>query len=464
MSTQKITRRDFVETAAKGGAGLAALSGMGAPSILAARSRWNVLGIGMIGVGVRGYGSLMKDIQSVPDTEIRVICDLYDGHISRSLEKCENDKVDVTKEYREVLERDDIDAVIIAVPDHWHARMTVDAAEAGKDIYIEKCLCRSIPEARAMVKAVKENRRVLQLGHNGRSTPDMVQARNIVAGGELGKITYVRSYCYRNREKAEWRWYSSYDNFEMPSDATAEHIDWERFLGSAPKRPFDVYRFFHWRCYWDYGTGIAGDLLSHYLDGIQSVLRMGIPSSCAATGGIYYWKDGREVPDTWNVIYDYPDQDLAITFGCEFNNERYGAGAEYFGKAGTLETGHEELRVYAEPDTERFEKHLRNLREKSDRGQSSLMEEARTTPVEVFGPESGLDVTTHMEDFINAVRTRGRPRCNEDEAWVEAVTVIMSVIAFRERRQVFWDPEREKVVKSPPKSLENRNSGREGLA
>lgn len=441
------SRREFVKTTAAAAAGAVMGNVTGAPAPAGLKSPNDTVGVGLIGVGVRGI-QLLGDVLKVPNVQIRAICDVYDGHTQRAVKACQNEKVQTTKDYRRVLDSKDIDVVVIATPDHWHSEMTVDAAAAGKDMYVEKCMTRTIPEAKAIVKAIKSNRRVLQLGHQGRSNPIYKRAKEIVDAGELGKITLVQTYTYRNGDQPQWRWYSSYSNFQLPADATPEHIDWERFLGRAPKRPFSVRRFFHWRCYWDYGTGIAGDLLTHQMDGVNSVLKMGIPHSCVAAGNIAYWKDDREVPDHWHAIYEYPDRDLTITYSCEFNNQRYGLGINLLGKDGTMEIS-SGLRFYAEPGTAKYKELAEKIKKENAESKAAAGTPA-DRPVYAVRPSDVPTQSSHMENFIECARTRGRTRCNEDDGFEEAVTAIMSVIAYQQKRQVFWDPARQEVVFEEP--------------
>jgi len=445
-SDKKITRRRFFKKGALGTAGIALASTFGAPTVRATPNPSDVIGIGIIGVGVRGIEHL-RDIMRIPDAQIRGICDIYTGHMERALKTINDPNVKTYSDYRNLLENRDIDAVIVATPDHLHAKMTIDAAEAGKDIYVEKCLTRTISEAKAIVKAVKRNKIVFQLGHQGRSSPSNARAKEIYNSGILGPVTMVRISTFRNSEIAQWRWYSNYSNFNVPSDADPEHIDWNKFLGDAPKRAFNLRRFFHWRCYWDYGTGIAGDLLSHQWDAVNDIMEVGIAKTCVASGGIYYWDDDREAPDVWNVIYEYPDKNLAITYSCEFQNSHYGSELQLFGKNATLEGGRG-LRVFLEPYGERNREMLKKLMEqqKGEKAEALRRGRGETIPIYTYTGEPGLYFTSHMQNFINCVRSREKPRCHIDAAFEEAVTAIMSVIAYKEKRQVTWDPVRQEVV------------------
>jgi predicted dehydrogenase len=330
--------------------------------------------------------------------------------------------------------------------------MVVAAAEAGKDIYVEKAWCTRLEDAKRMRKAVKDNQVVMQLGHHFRSLPTFHKAREIFRSGALGKTPLVRSYIDRTEEFPEWRFYTDYQITDVPKDASQETIDWERFLANAPaKRSFDPLRFFNWRCYWDYGTGIAGDLLSHIWDSINMVMEMGIPETASAQGGLYFWKDGREVPDMWHVLFDYPKQELAVTFACSFHSRHVGELIQFLGREATLEVSSELCRTFSgewKPD------YLDKLMKARDVAVEARQAARRlglkpletTVPPDYSFREGELKVASHMEDFLQCVRTRQLPRCNVDRAFEELVAVVMSVEAFRRERKVRWDPVKEEIV------------------
>jgi len=445
---KKITRREFIEKGAFGTAGMALASTLGASALRASSNPSDIVGVGLIGVGTKGSRHL-KELLKIPGVQVRGICDAFTGFMERALNIVNTTNVKSYTDYRKLLDNKDIDAVIIATPDHLHAKMTCDAAEAGKDVYVEKCMTRTIPEAKAVVKAIKKNKRILQLGHQGRSNPLHWRAKEIVESGILGKINVVRITMYRNSSEPAWRFFGDYSNFDMPPNSDPQHIDWQKFLGNAPKRPFNVKRFFHWRCYWDYGTGMAGDLGSHKFDDANLILNLGIPKTSVASGGIYYWKDDREVPDVWHVLYEYPDKDVSVVFGTMFSNSYYGETVQLMGKNGTIDIGRHGLRIFLEPYTDRNREILNKLmKQKREEGEKTIS--SIDIPVYTYPGNSDLYYrsiqTRHMQNFIDCVRTRQRTRCNEDDGFEEAVTCIMSVIAYKEKREVRWDPVRQEVV------------------
>ena len=429
-----IERRDFL----RGAAGLA-----GAPAILAQRGASEKLGVASIGVGTRGF-YLMRETQILPNTEIRVICDIYEGNIQRAKEFCSNPKAKVVREWEKAVTDADVDAVIIATPDFWHAPMTIRAAQAKKHVYVEKGFCRTLEEAKAIRKAVKDNGVVLQLGHNYNSLPTFHRAREIYRSGELGKVTLVRTYIDRTSAWPEWQFFTNYNIQEMPADAGPDTIDWERFIANAPKRPFDARRFFLWRMWWEYGTGIAGDLMSHVWDGVNMILGMGIPETAQTQGGLYFWKDGREVPDMWHVLFDYPSKELAITFGCSFHNRHVGEVSQILGREKTLEVSPVFCRTYGGEWKPEHKERLAKARKLAE--QCGIPIQDFPVPPDYSFKKGELEVTNHIQDFLDCIRTGQRPRCDVDRAFEEAAAVVMSVEAYRRERKVRWDPVKEEVV------------------
>jgi predicted dehydrogenase len=414
-----------------------------APAFLSARNLNSRIGVACVGVGTQGHW-LMQEAQKIPDAEVRVICDLYQSNIRRAQGLCANPRVRILREWEKAVEDREVDVVIIATPDFWHAAMTVRAAQAHKDIYVEKGWCTRLDDAKGMRRAVKENKVVMQLGHHYNSKPAYHRARQIYQSGQLGKVPLVRMWIDRTRKQPEWKFYGDYTVYEMPKDAAPATIDWQRFIANAPGRAFDAERFFTWRCYWDYGTGIAGDLMCHVWDGLNMIMGMGIPERVETHGVNYFWKGDRDVPDMWHVIFDYPKQELAIVFGCGFHTRHTGEVTEILGREKTLEVGQQVCRVYdAEWKPEYAAKLEQARREAAKVGRQ--LAEAGVPPDYSMAPDE-LTITSHMEDFFDCVRRRGLPRCPVDRAFQEAVAILMSVEAHKRGRAVRWDPLAEEIV------------------
>jgi predicted dehydrogenase len=441
-------RRAFLRNLAAGAAGAATF---GAPGLVARSNPNDTIGVACIGVGTQGH-RLLQAVQNIPNTEVRIVADLYQGNLKRAQSLCRNPKVSLIGQWEKAISSPDIDVVTIATPDFWHAPIAIAAAEAKKDMYVEKAWCTKLRDAKRMRKAVKENKVVMQLGHHYNSLPAFHKAREILKSGALGPTPLVRSYIDRTSENPEWRFYTDYSITQVPSDAGPDTIDWERFQANAAKKhPFDPLRFFNWRCYWDYGTGIAGDLLSHIWDSINFVMEMGIPESAVTQGGLYYWKDGREVPDMWHVLFDYPKKDLAISFACTFHNRHMDELVQYLGRDATMEVGPDMCKTFNgewKPDYLQKEMQARDVAVEARKfaAQKGLKPLEPAVPPDYAYQRGELKVSSHMEDFIDCVRTRKTPRCHEDRAFEEAVTVIMSVEAYRRERKVRWDPANEEIV------------------
>lgn len=420
------------------------LAGMSAaPAVLAQRNPNDTIGVASLGVGTRGH-YLLQEVQKVPNTEVRIICDLYEGNIKRARQLCNNPRVRIEKAWEKAVTDKDIDAVIIATPDFWHAPHTIRSAEAKKDIYVEKGWCRTLAEAKAMRKAIKDNKVVMQLGHNYNSMPQFHRARQIFQSGALGKVPLIRTYIDRTSRNPEWKFYTNYNIVDLPADANARTIDWDRFIANAPRVPFSAERFFTWRCWWDYGTGIAGDLMSHLWDATNMVAGMGIPESAVTQGGNYFWKDGRNVPDMWHVLFDYPKQELAVTFNCTFHNRHEGEVIQVLGREKTLEVSPAFCRTFAAEWKPEGMERLTVARRAAV--QAGLGAENAVVPPDYVFKKGELEVSSHMADFIDCVRSRNTPRCGVDRAFQEAATVVMSVEAYKQERKVKWDAVREEVA------------------
>jgi predicted dehydrogenase len=386
------------------------------------------IGVGCIGLGTRG-GDLINEVVGVAGVQVVAVCDVYAPHVEKGVQRSQNPDVRRYVDYHDLLADPRVDAVVIATPDHWHAPMVIDAAAAGKDIYCEKGWARTVAEAKAMRAAVRQAGVVFQLGHQARQATCALQARELLAGGLLGPVTLVRTGRYGNTPLGHniWRWYGYYRQWDRPDPAQVRRdVDWDRWLGSAPKIPFNEEHFWHWRCYWNYGTGQAGDLLSHELDFVQYLLGYGIPDACICTGLNALLHDGREVPDTWNAVYHFESHGCTVTFDASMNTS-VGQPVEICGKEAMLRfdgIAHDVTTFTITPES--FVQGDRIPREYRE-GQ---------TPAQ----------PSHMQDFFDCVRSRGVPKCGVEEAFIETATFLMSVEAYRQRRQVRWDATREDIV------------------
>jgi predicted dehydrogenase len=442
MSDSTLPRRSFFQSAAAAGAATLA----GAPAILAQRNPNDKLRVAMIGVGTRGI-YLLERVQEAPNTEIAIICDLYDDNLARAQKTAFNKKAEISKDWEKTIASKDIDAVMIATPDFWHARMAVRAAEMKKNIYVEKGLCRTLEEAKAIRKAVRENGVVLQLGHHQNSEPTFQKARELFQSGVCGKTVLARTFIDRTNPYPEWQFYTKYENQVLPADASLQTIDWERFQENASvKVPFDAERFFRWRCWWDYGTGIAGDLMSHQWDGVNLICGMGIPESVQTMGGLYFWKQDRNVPDQWHVLYEYPQKQMNVVFLSNFANRHEGTNTYILGRDATIEVAERHCRLYgAEWKPDYGPKLSAAAKKAAEMGLDPSLAPDLVEPIYTW-KKGENEVSNHQRNWVDAIRGQDKPRCGMDRAYEEGVVIAMSVESYFRERKVKWDPVNEQIV------------------
>ncbi len=398
------------------------------------------------------------------NVEMNGICDVYDIRAEKALLASGNVRrlgtgagvVPLAKRYRtyqDLLKADDIDAVIIGAPDHWHARMAIDAARAGKHVYVEKGMTRTLEETYPMVEAVKESGICFQLGHQGRQTESYMKAKEAIDKGLLGRINLVQVCTNRNTPNGAWQ-------YDIDKEAGPHNIDWKQFNGPYSNHPFSLERFFRWRCWWDYGTGLSGDLFTHEYDAVNQILSLGIPHSVISSGGIYYFKDGREVPDVWQVTCEYPDRELTLLYSASLASSR-DRGKVIMGHDGNMELG-DNMTVWADGDSTRYRKMIKQGIVDPERPLYSYVPgrknvDAVTSATEAYFAGRGLlytyregrrvDTThLHIKEWIDCIRAGRQPSCNIERGFEEAITAHMATISYRENRKVFWDPGKMKVI------------------
>lgn len=328
------TRRAFLGKA--GAAVVYSLSGAG--SYLKAASAYDQIGLGFIGTGIQGT-ILMGEFIEMPGVRPVIVADLYDGCLQRAKEQT-GGVIETTKDYHKVLERKDVDAVVIATPDHWHKRIVLDALAAGKHVYIEKPMTWSIDEGKEIIDAAAKSGKLLQVGSQGKTSALTAKARELVKSGALGKVNMVRMS--NNRNSAEGAWV-----YPIPPDASPQTVDWEQFLGNRPKKPFDPKVFFRWRCWWDYSGGVATDLFVHLLTTLHEIMDVPGPASVVSNGGLYKWKDGRNVPDVMNSVFEYEPGFVADMY-VNLCNGRSGQPTTIMGTDATLVMDYGKMMLYPE--------------------------------------------------------------------------------------------------------------------
>ena len=386
--------------------------------------------IACLGTGGMGQGDTETALE-VPGVKLVAVADIYDGRFAEAKEKFGED-VATTRDYREILDRDDVDAVIVASPDHWHAQMTIDAMEKGKDVYCEKPMMHSIEDGRRMLEAEKKTGRILEVGSQMVSSIVVEKARELLASGAIGQLNLVEGWCNRNSVMGALHW-------PIPEDASPETIDWDRFLGHAPKVPFEPARLFRWRLYKDYGTSISGDLFVHLFSGMHVVTGSPGPVRVFCSGGLRYWEDGREIPDVMTAVFDYPpvgpqpgfNLTLKVNFVDGSIVSEWGdMGFRFVGHEGVMDLGGK-LTVSQRPPLPRDWD--------ADPPKGDRLTELTT---HTWAPPEGYDSRLdHFRNFFTACRTRKAVVEDGLFGLRAAAPALLCNRSYDERRPVEWNAE-----------------------
>jgi predicted dehydrogenase len=293
----------------------------------------NQINLALIGCGIQGIIDTNVALE-VAGVKLVAVCDLYTGRLDRAKELWGNDLF-TSRDYRVILEKIDVDAVIIATPDHWHKKITIETMESGKAVYCEKPMVQNFTEGHEIIKIYNKTRSVCQIGSQSMSSLGNGKAKQLYEDGAIGEIVMLDMYNDRYSSEGAWQ-------YPIPPDATPKTIDFDRFLGSAPKVPYDLKRFFRWRNYQDYGTGVAGDMFVHAFSSLNYILSSNGPKRALSTGGLRYWKDGRDVPDINICLYDYPETKTHKAFNASLRvnfiaGSGGGGGFKLIGTEGAIE-------------------------------------------------------------------------------------------------------------------------------
>lgn len=460
MSDQNLNRRNFLAGA---GAVASALSAA-APSFakMSAKSAARVIGandrinVGAIGVGGRGSyvaNEFAKADKAGANCQVVAVCDVYQKRVTRNKEHFTKiyEKCDGYLDYREIVNRPDVDAVIVATPDHWHAKIALEAMDRGKDVYLEKPMCHTVDEARQLVSTVKETKRVLQVGSQTTSGDQWHQARRVISEGYLGRMLMSQGSYHRNSAEGEWNW--KIDPEAGPTAKGDDFIDWKMWLGPAKSRPWDPDRFFRFRKYWDYSGGIATDLFYHVVAPMNICWgEAQFPYKVMAAGGIYEFKSlpedpnkpDREVPDTFHLIGEY-SKGHSIVLSSSMANSQHIPG---------LIRGHGASLIMVEHG--RFEGFAPHITLKAERRQNKYivpeLEAKFKGEAEIKIPVKEMDtMQTHVNNFLSCMRTRQKPTLDVETGARAQVLITMAVQSYREGRILYFDEEKWKVVPKPPR-------------
>lgn len=410
--------------------------------------------IGLIGMGIMGFNNA-NAVVNIPGAEIIAACDLYQGRLTRTKEVF-GGKVITTSNYQEILDRNDIDAVVISTTDHWHDRISIDAMKKGKAVYCEKPMVHHIEEGMAVVNAQKETGKILQVGSQRVSSLVYKKAKELYQAGEIGDIILAETWTDRYSASGAWQ-------YSIPTDASKETIDWKQFLGDAPYVPFDPVRFFRWRNYRDYGTGVAGDLFVHLFSGLHLILNSNGPERIFATGGIRYWKDGRDVPDVLIGSYDYPQTENHAAFNLQMrvNFVASGGGSEKLrlvGTKGVLTINNNSLTIeynkiheapgyggwdsfdtFSEAQQKEYEAWYKHTYPASNK---TVVKEA----LQFSTPEGYNAHYEHVKNFLDAVRNGTEVVEDATFGLRAAGAALASNMSYFEKKVVHWDPVNMKVL------------------
>lgn len=452
MGNKSSSRRNFIGKVAKGLVASSLIPGMASAQeeaverIEMARKETyspnDNIQIALIGAG--GMGNADTDTSlTIPGVKLVAACDLFDVRLDQAKKKY-GSSIFTTRDYKEILARKDVDAVIVATPDHWHKDIAVDAMNSGKHVYVEKPMIQSITEGPAIVDAQKKTKMVLQVGSQGMSSLGNEKAKELFESGAIGQLNYVEGFWARNTPGGAWQ-------YDLPTDATEQNVDWKRFLKDKPALPYDPKRFFRWRCFKDYGTGAGGDLFVHLLSSLHYIISSPGPNRIMSTGGIRYWKDGRDVPDVLLGMFDYPAAEKHPAFNLSLrvnfvDSTRDGSYFRLVGNEGYMIVDWEKVTLYRNfsypPDN--YAKVLKEKQYAPDYDRKKMPEPDMT----VYTVQQGYK-GAHYDHHYNWARAiRGGKAVIEDAVfgYRAAAPAILCNDSYFQGKAIKWDPVKMQLI------------------
>ena len=466
----KLSRKNFLRNSALGIAGLTVSPLMGKASSpyrelntpkwkekFSANDRIQVAAIGM---GIIAHYNVQTALE-VPGVELVAAADCYDSRLKRTKEVY-GDDVFTTKDYREILNRSDVDAVILSTPDHWHAQMSIDAFEAGKHVFCEKPMVQRIEEGKQVIRAHEQSNMVMQVGSQFASDMIFLKAAELFRSGAIGNLNQIVATYNRNSSLGAWQ-------YSIPESASPDNVDWDGFLGHAPDRPWDPKRFFRWRNYDDYGTGVPGDLFVHLFTGIHTVVGSNGPTQISSFGGLRSWLDGRDAHDVINGQYHYPETENHPEFTLVLQSNLADGGGtgtrfQFIGDEGALEVnpgssvkltriprrepsvdelvrGYNSVSTFSEDVRNEFEEKLLEERAK----QAEFRPDMEKT--EEFRSPSGYDSRLdHFVNFFDSVRNGESVFEESTFGFRAAAPALLTNTSLREERVISWDPDNMELI------------------
>ena len=408
----------------------------------------------------------LKDFQNQEKLNISIVgvCDIFDFNANRVIDSfsTESKKIKRYTTYQEMITSGNVDAVIIATPDHWHAPMAIEALNNNVSAYVEKPMTHTIEETYLLREAAKKSSAKLMVGHQLRQTESFKTAKNVLSEGALGHISLIQTNSNRNGDNGAW-------NYKIHDDANEQTIDWEQFLGRAPKIPFNKNHFFRWRKWWTYGSGLSGDLFTHDFDRLNCVLNMGIPESVMTSGGIYTHIDGRNVPDVLQVNMEYPnfstgssqkagkEKGMTFIYSATLGNT-FSRPTILMGHDASMELGNK-LTVWPDRRSTKYKEFLREGKMNSripiyEYHPARNMPDGVSSATSKYFADKGLmwtyvdgvrvDATfLHLREWLSVVRNGGKLSCGIDEGFDEAISAHMAGLSYKLGRRIEWDLEKE---------------------
>lgn len=462
-----------------------------APTVIPSSRKGDLIRIGMIGFGSRANQLAQSLGFAHPDrvkameqngtlagwleqedlnVAITGICDVFDLHAEQGLAAAANEtrpggakdpnlKAKRYRTHEDLLNDKEIDAVFIATPDHHHARFTTEAVKAGKHVYCEKSICRAEDELYEVYDTVRNSDRVFQLGHQITQNVVFQQAKEIIKRDILGKITLIETTT--NRNTADGAWIRHLDQNGNPKPGSEKTIDWMQWLGTAPYKPFSIDRYYNWTKWFDYDMGMIGQLFTHEFDAVNQLLRIGIPHSAVSSGGIYYWKDNREMPDVLHCVFEYPERELTLTYSGDLASSRP-RGRVFNGHDANMDLGGS-LNITADYNSTRYAEQIENGIIDTNVPMITITPgsggdvDAITSATEKYYASRGLTTTNiggrmvdvthlHIKEWLDCIRNGGQTSANIEMAFQEGVTCVMGQKSYVEKRRTLWDPVNRKIV------------------
>ncbi|MEO6732872.1 MAG: Gfo/Idh/MocA family oxidoreductase [Ferruginibacter sp.] len=402
------------------------------------------INIALIGAGGMGTQDALTALK-VPGVKLVAICDLYDGRLIDAKKTWGSDLF-TTRSYKEILIRKDVDAVIVGTPDHWHQQISVDAMNAGKHVYCEKPMVHSISEGPAVIKAQVDSGKVFQVGSQGVSSLGNEKAKQLLKDGAIGDLNYAEGFWARHSPTGAWQ-------YPIPPDASPANVDWDTFISNTTKRPFNPTRFFRWRNYMDYGTGMSGDLFVHLFSSLHFITNSLGPNKIYSSGGLRYWKDGREVPDVLLGTFDYPQTQRHPAFNlslrCNFVDGTSGTTyLKLVGSEGSMDVTWDSVTLKRNKLTESNDPFYIEQMKKAG---TPVSERKRILPPAeyTFEVEKGYlgGPYDHFVNFFNAIRTGGKVTEDAIFGYRACAPALLCNDSYIQDKAILWDPEKMNLIK-----------------